>query len=282
MPLDAHDPARRQVGALTYLGGVALRSSDRAFGGFSSLAVAGDRFTLLSDGGNIVRFRMGADWRPRDVAVAELPAGPRTGRTKSERDAESMTADPRTGRIRVGFEVFNQIWRYAPGFARADRGVVPVAVRKWRSNGGIESMARLVDGRFVAIVESREPRGAKGGRTGLVWWGDPTVRASAAFLFTYHPAPDYDPADMTELPDRQLLVLERAFALPFAWSNRLVIVSRDVVRPGAVVEGWLVACLAAPLVHDNIEGIAAVREGDATILWLVSTTTSCSCNDRCC
>src|SRR4051794_31628260 len=63
VPLDASDPTKRQVGALTYLGGVSLSSRDEAFGGFSSLSVVGDRFTLLSDGGNVVRFRMDADFR---------------------------------------------------------------------------------------------------------------------------------------------------------------------------------------------------------------------------
>ena len=68
--LDPSDPAHVRVGALTYLGGVRLTSPDPAFGGFSALSVTGDRFTLLSDGGNVVRFRMGADWRPREVHMA--------------------------------------------------------------------------------------------------------------------------------------------------------------------------------------------------------------------
>lgn len=76
VPLDASDPARTTVGALTYLGGVELSSRDGAFGGFSSLSVAGDRFTLLSDGGNIVRFRMDGDFRIGDPQFGDLPAGP--------------------------------------------------------------------------------------------------------------------------------------------------------------------------------------------------------------
>src|SRR4051812_40315631 len=59
VPLDSADPARVGVGALTYLGGVRLTSPQASFGGFSSMQVLGDRFTLLSDGGHIVQFRMG-------------------------------------------------------------------------------------------------------------------------------------------------------------------------------------------------------------------------------
>ena len=63
--LDASDPGRVRVGALTYLGGLALTSRDPAFGGFSAMRVMGDRFTLLSDGGNIVDFRMAELFRLR-------------------------------------------------------------------------------------------------------------------------------------------------------------------------------------------------------------------------
>ncbi len=103
VPLDASDPARRRVGALTYLGGVALTSPDPAFGGFSAMRVAGDHFTLLSDGGNIVDFRMGPDFRPRAARFADLP-GPGTGAIKRHRDSESLTSGsgerPCLGRFR--------------------------------------------------------------------------------------------------------------------------------------------------------------------------------------
>src|SRR3546814_4923161 len=54
-------PEVTRIGQLEWLGGVSLTSPDPAFGGFSAMHVAGDRFTLLSDGGNVVRFRMGRD-----------------------------------------------------------------------------------------------------------------------------------------------------------------------------------------------------------------------------
>lgn len=270
VPLAESGPGRRRVGALAYLGGVRLTADDPAFGGYSSLMVLGDRFTLLSDLGGVLHFTLGAGWRPRAVRFADLPAGPRTGWTKRDRDSESMTVDPATGRVWVGFEQFNQIWRYGPGFAPPAQGVAPVAMAGWKDNGGAESMVRLRDGRFVAISETTRPPGGGTGRDALLWSGDPVAQPVPAFRFVYHPAPGFDPSDMTQLPDGRLLVLERRFQLPFRWSNRLVLVDPAAIRPGAAVTGQAVATLKAPLIHDNFEGVAAVREGEATILWLVS------------
>jgi hypothetical protein len=65
-------------------------------------------------------------------------------------------------------------------------------------------------------------------------------------------------------------VLDRAFSLPFQFANRISIVPARQLRPGHVAHGRLIAELAAPLIHDNFEGVAVTREGADTILWLVS------------
>ena len=275
--LDPHDPSRRTLGALTYLGGVALTSRDPAFGGFSSLTVTGDRFTLLSDGGNVVQFAMGGDWRPHGIRFANLPAGPGIGWQKWDRDSESMAVDPRTGALWVGFERYNQIWRYAPGFARAEGFVAPRAMKRWPINGGPESLARMPDGRFVTISEEAKIRRAlwRGGETsrkttrqGLIFAGDPLRHRPR--LFAYRVSPDYDVADAAALPDGALIVVERRFRLPFRFSNRIMLVPAERIAPGRVVRGHLLAELDAPLIHDNFEGVAVTQEGGATILWLVS------------
>jgi hypothetical protein len=273
--LNPDDPRVRRVGALTFLGGVALADDDPAFGGFSALLVDGERFTLLSDGGNLLRFRMGSDWRPRLVRFDPLPAGPGTGWRKADRDSESMALDPRDGRVWVAFENSNTIWRYAPDFARGERWRAPPAMAKWPTGGGAEGMTRLRDGRFIALSESRRPPRGRDGRkprtrVGALFAGDPADPATKSVRFSYRPERGYDPVEVAELPDRRLLVLERGFAPPFRWRTRLVLVARGAVRADAVVEGRTVARLDAPLLHDNFEGIAVVREGGATIVWLLS------------
>lgn len=277
--LDPRDPDRRRVGALTFLGGVSLTSRDPAFGGFSSMTVVGDRFTLLSDGGNIVGFRMGADWAPHGLSFANVPGGPALGWQKADRDSESMTIDPATGQIWVGYENYNAIWRYAPGFARVEGHVEPKAMEKWPSNGGPESLFRLHDGRFVTISEQahvpkrlwRGPGKARmATRIGLIFAGDPVVTREPVAKFGYIPPPHHDVSDITQLPDGDLLVLDRRFRLPFRFSVTISLVPAAALRAGAVIRGRPIATLDAPLVHDNFEGIATTREGDDTIIWLVS------------
>ncbi|HEX8485028.1 esterase-like activity of phytase family protein [Sphingomonas sp.] len=277
--LDPRDPGRRRVGGLVFLGGVSLTSRDPAFGGFSALSVDGDRFTLLSDGGNIVRFQMGADWQPHALAFSNLPAGPRTGWDKRDRDSEAMAVDPATRRVWVAFENTNAIWRYDPAWTRGEAQARPAAIRKWSQNGGPESLALMPDGRFVAISESSHvpPRAWSGSkamrlrtRDARMFFGDPTGRNVRQARFAYVPAGRYDPADAAALPNGDLIVLDRDFALPFRWSNRLSIVRAADVAAGKVARGRLIATLAAPLIHDNFEGLAVTREGGDAILWLVS------------
>ncbi|MGU3389215.1 esterase-like activity of phytase family protein [Sphingomonas sp. M1A8_2b] len=280
--LDRSNPRHVRIGDLTYLGGVALDSRDPAFGGFSSLdvtaAAKGDRFTLLSDGGNIVQFDMGADWQPHRIAFTNLPAGPGIGWEKGDRDSESMAIDPQTGQIWVGFEYRNAIWRYASGFAGYEARVNPEAMRKWPANGGAESMARMPDGRFVVISEEAHVRPPDWNRSederlhtrqALIFAGDPT-RTGAPQRFAYEPYGRYDPSDVTALPNGDLLVLDRGFSLPFRWSNRISrVVARDVAA-GRIARGRLIATIDAPLIHDNFEGIDTTIEDGKTIVWIVS------------
>ena len=247
-----------------------MSSRDGAFGGFSSLSVAGDRFTLLSDGGNIVRFRLDAGFRVSEPWFGDLPAGPGRGWDKSDRDSESMAVDPASGRVWVGFERANQIWRYSPGLALPAARAAPPAMAGWMDNGGAESMVRLHDGRFLVIAETDVRPGTGGARNALLFAGDPVARPDMGVGFGYLPPPGYDPSDAVELPDGRVIVLNRKLAMPLAWSAILTLIDRRAMTQGAIVRGREIARLAPPLTVDNFEGLAVTREGGATILWIVS------------
>ncbi|MES2097543.1 MAG: esterase-like activity of phytase family protein [Pseudomonadota bacterium] len=270
VPLDPADSARTTVGALTFLGGLELSSRDGAFGGFSSMSVTGDRFTLLSDGGNIVRFTLDRRFRLSAPEFGDLPAGPGLGWSKIDRDSESMALDPVSGAVWVGFERANAIWRYGPGLTAPAAHVAPPAMHDWESNGGAESLVRLRDGRFLVIAETDSRGQATGARNALLFSGDPLAPRSGVVRFGYLPPDGYDPSDAVELPDGRVLVLNRRIALPFTWSAKLTLVDPRAITPGAILRGREIATLAPPLTVDNFEGLAVTREGSATILWMVS------------
>lgn len=263
------DPARRSIGKLDYLGGAKLTSGDPAFGGFSSMRIEGDRFTLLSDGGNIVTFRMGGDWRPRDVRFGDLP-GPGTGWLKKSRDSESMAFDPATGRTWVGFEWSNAIWRYDASLTHAERAVQPRAMADWPRAGGPESMVRLRNGSFVLIAETSRPKGRREARVGLRFAGDPTEAGPPPVPFAYVPPAGYDPTDMAELPDGRLLVLNRRLSFPALFTAKLALIDLRGVPANGVVRGQEVATFERPSRHDNFEALAVTHKGGATILWIAS------------
>ncbi|MCP3729343.1 esterase-like activity of phytase family protein [Sphingomonas sp. MG17] len=266
--LDWRDPARTKLGALTFLGGVWLTSPEPHFGGFSAMAVDGNRFTLLSDGGNVVRFRLDSRWRVSEAHAFALPDGPGTGWSKLDRDTESLTRDPATGQLWVGFERANQIWRYDAALRRAEAHAEPAQMASWPENGGAESMVRLRDGSFIVLAESAKGD-PKASRPAL-WFATDPVRDSRGVAFTYRAPSGYKPTDMTELPDGRLVVIHRRASLRTAFTAVLTIVDRRAIRPGATVTGREIARFEAPVVHDNFEAVAAVREGKDTILWIAS------------
>ena len=256
----------RRIGALVPVGGFTLSSSDPAFGGFSALAVRDGRATLLSDGGNLVRFAIRGG-RIENATGHVLREGPGVGWTRTDRDSESLTLDPARGTAWVGYENQNEIWRYSADFQRAERHRWPALMRKWVRNQGAESLVRLRDGRFVAIAE-RGPNRAT--RHAALFSGDPTLTTTKAAAFLFRPPPRYDPSDAAELPNGDLLVLTRRFQYPFRFTAKLVRVPRVAIRAGATMSGTVIATLAPPVLGENAEGLAITREGGKTSVWIVT------------
>ena len=270
--IDPADRANIRVGELVYVGGVRLKSGALAFGGFSSMRTDGRRFALLSDGGHIVRFDMDAKFRVSRAAFGELREGPGTGWNKGDRDSESMTWDPATGRFWVGYEQTSEIWRYDAG-GKAEAHLTPLAMVSWSENGGPESMVRLRSGAFVVISETTLPSDHKRRfmRQAVLFRGDPTDPRTSTVSFAYKPPDGYDPTDMAELPDGRLLVLNRRLNFPPAlFTAKLVIVDARAIRADAIVEGREIATLQRPFLHDNFEALAVTQEDGATIVWIAS------------
>ena len=268
IPLNPKDPRQARVGALTYVQGWQLRGKDPAFGGFSAMAVNGDRFRFISDAGGVVDFRLRADGALSDVRFGDLRDGPGRGYEKRDRDSEAFAFDPATGRSWVAFERWNEIWRYGPKLERGEASVRPAAMQDWPDNSGAEAMVRLRSGAFLVLSEGGN--GPRGSTAALLFAGDPTADPRPPIRFGYQRPPGYRITDAAELPDGRLIVLYRRIGFPDGFSAKLAIIDPSAIHADAVVTGREIATLARPLNIDNFEAIAVTRESGRTMLWIAS------------
>ena len=271
LPLDASDPARRDVGRLRYLGGIVLRSTNAAFGGLSGLAAGRDGWLLsVSDTGNWVAFRT-VEAGGRLVGVTDGVIAPildengKAAAYKEAGDAEALTWDA-DGSAMVSFEQDHRILVYAaidparPASLRtsATRALRLAATGGWPRNGGGEALVALHDGSRLWFEE--EGQGADGRSPVLRIAPDDSVATLR------YPAPQgYKPTDAVELAPGLILVLNRRFTPVEGVS--VVLTTATVASDMTVTE---VARLAAPLSVDNFEGMALTRVGGRTFLYLVS------------
>jgi hypothetical protein len=277
VPLDPTQPSRDRLGPLVYLGGLWLRAHDRdrRFGGLSDLRVSADgsRAFIVSDCGEGVTATLSYDGEGRlvragDVQVIPLEVGPSGGL-----DSESLVMGEDS--LEVGFEGRPKVlaYRKEPPFGGPPRALpVPRRVARCESNGGLEAMADVGEGRRLLVCEGRRfPSGTvpawigSGGKWTqrdypLVFdggWGGEPFRPTAAAL----------------APDGDLLVLERRFPPLGARIVRLGRASLEGTGPLAPHE---IARFEAPVTLDNFEGIDVRREGSGrTLVYLISDDNNC-------
>lgn len=269
----ALDPesGRTVVGPLRFVSGFALSSADPRFGGISALGLTRDGFVALSDTGTIMwldgRDPSSNARRPRALRLLPLPAGPGDSARKSDRDSEAMAFD-RMGRAWIAYERHNSVWRYAPGFRRAEVNRAPPEMRRWRKNSGSEGMVRLDDGRFLVFSEGRGsvPRSSDL----LLFDRDPTDPRSRAARLSYRLPRGFSVTDAALLGDGRIMTLHRSASITDGLVASVGIVDLAVFTPGAVVEPRIVATLRPPLNVDNMEALAIDRGVGRTRIWIAS------------
>ena len=271
--LHPEDPGVGKVGALVYRGGLDLRSRDRRFGGLSALSVdrTGRRLLALTDKGNWVSLvvtydadgRLSGIGEARIGALADLAAGSVAGTGLG--DAESMA--PSRGGYAVGFESRHRIWLYprqgATGLGRPRDLRAPRELRRAPANEGLEALARLADGRLLALTE-----GLSAGEGQLRGW---IADGGDWRPLSYRRTGLFVPTGAATLAGGDVLVLERRFTWIGGLASRIVRLRREDIRAGAVLDGAEVAVIDPPLTTENFEGIA-VRPlpGGGAAVYLVS------------
>jgi hypothetical protein len=262
VPLDPRDPKALRVGELDYRGGVALRSTDPRFGGFSGIHVSTDGRSLLaiSDRGNWMRLALRYDRAGRLAGVAEAEIGALIGEdgnalTGAAADAEAL-AVMSDGSMLVAFERRHRILHYPeanPPFSKPPTVYsIPEGLERAPPNGGLEALTHVGRGFVVAITE----RLSAGGGAVAAWVG----RNGLWEPFAYIRQPGLRVTDMALLPRGDLLVLEHRYSAETGSVVRFVRVPRNLIVPRRRVEGKEMALLEPPLTTENFEGIS-VRRG---------------------
>src|SRR5262245_2167698 len=269
--VDPKHPQRKDFGSLTLLSAFQLKSADKRFGGLSGLAIGADgRFYAVSDNGFWVSARMttganGAlsnlvDWR-----IASLLSRDSRPVTGALRDAEALAVE-RDGSFLVGFEGAHRIWRHSAPPNTFDSTPSPVQIPSLSSqapsNGGIEGLTVLPDGRLLILTE--ELANVDGSFKG---WLSDNGRTEE---LSYVPAKGFHVTDCAALNNGDVLVLERRYVPLGILSARLTLVKADRLRAGARLVGKELLKLEQPLAAENFEGIAVQQTKEGTIIYIVS------------
>lgn len=261
--------ASRKIGALEYREGWVFDSPYTAFGGFSGMALLGDReFLLVSDTGIVARFILTRDGKIVDSSIKPIPEGPGSANNKLARDMESLVASPDGEIFWIGFEHVNAIWKYSADSEAALAKAQPKAMQGWSGNRGPESMARLTDGRFLVLSENADddPRGKRA----VLFARDPTEAPDDAIRFFYDSQDKGLPTDVQQLPDGRVLILHRSVSLSHGFVSTLAVADVSQIREEYILRSRTIARIAPPYITENFEGMTIVREGNDLMLWMVS------------
>jgi hypothetical protein len=221
-----------------------LTSTDRRFGGVSSLAIDGGRLLALTDAGALIRFRPGRN----GARIGELPDGPGSGGFKRNRDSEALVRDSEGRGLWVAFEYRNQLWLFDRNFYRAVQ-LIDLGRRGWGANRGIEGL--VTDGDALLLLHEDGDRLLR--VTGTRARSLPIAGARGRI------------SDAAAIGPGRYLAIERRVT-PIGFRNALVSLEKagSAYRFGPRISLPLGAL-------DNVEAIAVERRpGGALRLWLMT------------
>lgn len=276
--LDPDNRRRIAFGSLSYAGGIEISTDQSVFGGYSGLIVSGDGQSVLavSDAGHWLRASLVyKDGRLSGVGNAQIlplrgPDG-RALRGKRTGDAEAIARLPGTdfyGDLIVSFERRHRVLRYRhepDGFiVAAQPFTVPEQLADVPSNKGIEALLALADGRTLLITERMLDSHGN-----LIGWLQRQEEDAQPIRIARKN--NFDVTDLAQLPDGDLLLLERRFTIVGGAAMRLRRIARDKLGQPGPLDGETLLVLTARNGIDNMEAID-VRQTEAgeTLLYIMS------------
>jgi len=274
---DPQHPEAARFGALQWRGGIEVWSGDKAFGGFSGLAVSADGGSLVavSDKGrwltaNLIyrNGRLAAVGQARMAPMIGADGRPLNG--KDDSDAESVTADG-GGALLVSFERNNRLLRYdfsGPAPSPPEKIELPPALDASPYNKSIEAIGRFapvgrLGGILIVITERMLDQ-----RGNIIGW---LIGTGPARRFTLRRIGDFDVTDLAILPGGDVVTLERRFSLLNGPGMMMRRIARDTIRAGALLDGPVLLRAGASYSIDNMEGLSLHRSEDGELrLTLIS------------
>lgn len=268
-----------KAGELEYAGGLELTSTDKAFGGWSGLAVSADGAMLVavSDEAHWLSAQIIYDEKGRLAGLADAHMAPlrdlkgRPIASKVMGDAEGLAitgADPITGEAYVSFERHHRVWRY--DFAAKGFDAVPSQIVTERQlggmpgNSGIEALTTLLPetggDNQPLLALSEDARNNSGERKAFLIEGRKVER-----LTTKLDDP-FKPTDVARLPNGDFLILERSFSLLAGPGMELRQVSAADVSAGATLDGRVLMQANNRRMIDNMEGLAVRADEKGEVL----------------
>lgn len=256
--LNPQVPGQVQIGAFTYVGGLALTSpGNPRFGGLSDLVVtgAGD-LIAVTDEGSLVRARLSFDANNQIAGIGSgrlAPLSDRLGKSlldKDKADAEGLVVLP-NGDLMVSFEHDHRIWIY-PASGRPPQPV-PMPDIPMPPNDGMEGLslapAQGVDAYWVGV------------EAGPIWLCHIKTDCKAHANLPMPPS-GFRLTGLRESPDGQLFILHHRWTK--AEGSRIVL--NLVFDPaGQTPRIGQSLTLESPLNTDNFEGIAVTKTKTGTL-----------------
>ncbi|MEQ1752804.1 MAG: esterase-like activity of phytase family protein [Micropepsaceae bacterium] len=274
IPFATGDDAPQSVGNLQHLGSLRLTSPDPNFGGISGLIVAPDgrKFLAITDASHWLTGELQYTGK-RLTGMTGTEIGPLLdldgkALVGKQGDAEGL-AGTLDGDVYVSFEGNHRLWRYPFGTkglaAKPSLVPTPKDLQNAPDNNGLEAITLLKDGRLLAITE--EYLDDNGNIKG--WLLSLNGQSPVDLLFRRR-AP-FDITDARQLPDGDILTLERRFNRVGGVGFEMRRFAQASLKPGAPIDGALVADAAMNFNIDNMEGLSVrTGAGGETLVYAIS------------